>query len=872
MLRLLRRILYVVRQRRLERELVEEMEFHRSLSGARAFGNATLAREDARSIWTFRWAEDAWQDARYAVRSMVRQPGFTLAALAIVALGTGAATCAFGLLDALVMRSLPVERPDRLVWFRDPAFSHPIFTQVRDRLPVFDGLFAWNIDRVYVDWRGSGGELLPADLLEASAEFFPTLRVQAAVGRTFDVRDGEAATVAVISHAAWTQHYAADPGVIGRTMRVGDIPFTIVGVAPAGFFGVAPGLAPEVVVPVASRRAAADVTSTTSAWLHLMARLRDGVSIEQADAALQAIWPAVMESTTHAGMPADRRARYLARTTALEPGQAGFSRVRNLFGEPLSLLMGLATLLLAIACASIANLLLARGTARRKEIAVRLAIGAKRARVFRQLITEALVLTVAGAALGLLFASWGAGLLVAFMTTSRELLALDTSIGWRTAGFTAAITLAISAGSALLPALLATGGDVTGGLKHAGQPGAGMLRRWSAGKILVAVQVSLAVVLLAGAAVFGRSLARILTQDTGLDVARLLVVMPGAPAAGYRQSALLDFYLRAAERLRTLPGVETVALSWMPPISNDNGNWTQSITVDGTPLPPSESRYVYFNAVSPEYFGTVGTALRRGRGITDRDVASSGRVVVINESLARRFFPSDDPIGHHVSIGKGASRQELEIVGVAQDAKYRTLQEPPRSIAYLPLLQTREVLAGQNLVISIRAASPRTVATALRETMRTLDPRVPIRIQTVTDRIRESTLNERLIAGLAGALGITALLLACAGLYGLLAYAVSRHSREIGLRIALGARRGAVLWMVQRESLLLAGLGIAAGLGGALALGRFVRAQLFQVSPADPLALGAAAATMLLVTAAAAYLPARRAASVDPVVALKRDS
>jgi len=871
-MRLIRRARYWLHSRRHAAELAEEMAFHRSRSGGAAFGNAALAREDARAVWTWRWLDDALQDVRYTIRSMRRQPGFAAAAIAIVALGSGGATCAFGLLDALVMKSLPVERADRLVWFRDPAFSYPIFAQVRDRLPVFDGVFGWNIDRAYVEWTGSHGELAAADVLGASSDFFTTLRVSTVAGRTFDRHDREDAPIAVISQAAWMRHYAGDPLVIGRTVRVGDLPCTIVGVAPPGFFGVAPGLAPELFVPVASGHPAERMASTTTSWLHIMARLKDGVPIAQADAALQAVWPSIMESTTHEGMPADRRARYLARKTALESGRAGFSRVRNAFAEPVSLLMGLATLLLAVACASVANLLLARGTARRREIAVRLAIGANRARVFRQLLTEALVLTACGAAIGLLAASWIGGALVAFMTTSSEQLALDTSIGWRTAAFSAAVAMALSTLAALLPARIATRGDLMGGLKLAGQPGGGLLRRWSAGKALVVVQVALALVLLAGAALFGRSLVRLLGQDMGLDVDRLLVALPDAEAAGHRESAQLGFYVTAADRLRALPGVESVALSWMPPISLDNGNWSQSITVDGSALTPTEARYVYFNAVSADYLHTVGTALRRGRGITDRDVASSPRVVVVNEALARRFFAGADPLGHRISIGKGASRQDLEIVGIVQDAKYRTLQEDTRSIAYLPLLQTREALAGENLAVSIRSAEPRRLAPSVREAIRALDSRVPLSIQTAGERVRESTVNERMVAGLAAALGLAALVLACAGLYGLLGYAVSRHAREIGLRIALGARPASVLWLVQRESLLLAALGTIAGIGGALALGRFVRGLLFHVTPSDPVALVAASVSLLLVASAAAYLPARRAASLDPVVALKRDS
>ncbi|HEX9367008.1 MAG TPA: ADOP family duplicated permease [Vicinamibacterales bacterium] len=866
--RLVRRLGYLLGRGRHLRELAEEMDFHRSMTGARAFGNVTLAREDARGIWVWRWVEEAWQDARFTVRSMLRQPGFALAAIAIVALGAGATTCVFGLLDALVVRSLPVERPDRLVWFSKPSFSYPIFREVYARMPVFDGIFGWNIDRAYVDWTGQGRELAPADVLETTGEFFSTLHVRTAVGRTFDSRD---VAVAVLSHTAWKRHFGSDASAVGRAIHVGDVPLTIVGVAPAGFFGVTPGLEPEVIVPIAARHAASDFRATTSSWLHLMGRLKDGVGLPQAEAVVQAVWPRVMESTVNPGMPANRQAIYLGRTTSLEPGRTGFSPVRNQYGDPLRLLMALVGLLLAIACASVANLLLARGIARRKEIAVRLAIGAGRARVFRQLVTESLVLTLAGAAIGLVLASWAGGLLVAFLTTSREQFALDTAPGWRTAGFSLGLALVVSLLSALLPAIDASRGDMTGGLKAIGQPGSGFLRQWSAGKVLVALQVALALVLLAGAAVFGRSLARVLAQDTGLDADRVLVVSTDAAAAGYHGPALRAFDFQLLEKLRALPGVETAALSWMPPISNTMGNWTQSITIDGV-QPQDQSRSVYFNGMSPDYFETVGMSLRRGRDVRDTDTAAAPKIVIVNETLARQFFPGQDPIGHRIGIGKAASRKDLEIIGIVQDAKYRTLQEPARAVAYLSLVQVEDVTTGRDLFAEVRAASLPAAGAAARQAVRTIDPRVPVRTEAVADRIRESTLTERLVAILAGALGAAALALACAGLYGLFAYTIARHSREIGLRIALGARPASVLWMVQRESLVLAGLGIAVGLGGALALGRFVRSMLFQVTPDDPVALGIASAVLLAAVSAAAYVPARRAASVDPVVALKRDS
>jgi predicted permease len=570
-------------------------------------------------------------------------------------------------------------------------------------------------------------------------------------------------------------------------------------------------------------------------------------------------------------MPADRRARYLARTTALQSGRTGFSRVRNQFGDPLWLLMALVGLLLAVACASVANLLLARGAARRREIAVRLAIGADRARVFRQLLTEALVLTVMGGAIGLALAWWGGRVLLAFLTTAGDRLVLETMPGTRTIMFMFGLAALVSMVSALLPALGATRAGATDGLKDTGQPGATLLRRWSAGKVLVTMQVALALVLLSGAAVFGRSLALVLAQDMGIEAKHLLIVTPNAAAAGYEGRALREFDMQVLATLRAMPAIEAAALSWMPPISNTMGNWTQSITIDGTQL-AGDGRYVYFNGISPEYFETVGMILRRGRTFAETDTASTPRIVIVNETLARQYFRGEDPIGHRISIGKAGSRKDLDIVGVVQDAKYRTLQEPARSIAYLPIAQAEDVTTGRDLFAEVRATNLTVAAAAARTAIRSLDPRVPVHIETIDDRIRESTLNERLIAALTSALGIVALVLACTGLYGLLAYAVSRHGREIGLRIALGARPSSVLWMVQRESLVLAAVGIATGLAGALALGRFVRTLLFQVTPADPVALTGACLVMLAVASASAYLPARRAASVDPVVALKRES
>ena len=877
-----RRLDYLLRHRQHEADLAEEMAFHKDLlarrsereggAGAKAFGNDTLAREDARRVWIGAWADDFRQDVRYTVRSLRRQPVFALCAIAILALGTGAVTSVFGLLDRLMVRSLPVAEPERLVYFANPSFSYPTFTDVQRHLPVFDGFFGWNMDRAYVDWSGGSGPLVAADLVEATPEFFPTLGVSAAAGRTFGAGD---TTVAVLSHAAWRRHFGADYSAIGRVIRVGTAPYTVIGVAPAGFFGVAPGLEPEIFLPVHGRRPESAFTSPTSSWLHLMGRLKAEVSRERANSMLQTVWPQILEGTTTPGMPPERRAMFLSRQTTLESGRTGFSRVRNLFGEPLRVLMALVVLLLGIACASVSNLLLARGAARRKEVAIRLAIGASRARVFRQLATEALVLTFTGAAIGLLFASWSSAGIVASLRTNASVLTLDTTPGVRTLMFVAALAVVVSIASAWLPALGATRGAAREALQETGQPGATLFRRWSAGKILVGVQVALAIVLLAGAAVFARSLTRVLGQGAGLDGRRLLVVVPDAVAGGLPDAAIGGFHATLLERLRATAGVEEAALAWKPPISYPGGSWTQTIGIDGGPGTLSTTTpAVFFNSVSPGYFSTVGMALRRGRDLAANDTTGAPIVTVVNETLARRYFPNQDPVGHRISIGLTPALQNVEIVGVVQDAKYRMLQEPQQSIAYLACDQHAPMRSGsnRNLVAVLRVPPGVLTADAIRETARRVDPRVPIRVESVADRIRESTLNERVLATLAGGLGTIALVLACAGLYGLIAYAVSCHQREIGLRMALGARPRSVLWMVQRESLAIVGLGIVAGLAATFALGRFIRTLLFEVTPADPVSLAGASAVMMVVAALAAYVPARRAASLDPIAALKRDS
>jgi putative ABC transport system permease protein len=881
MIKLLRRIRYAMLNRRLEAELAEEIEAHRAMledrvgaaASRRAMGNVMLAREDARRMWLGSWLESVWQDAVYAVRIIRRKPAFAASMIVVMSLGIGATTGVFGLIDGLVVRSLPVRDPDRLVYLSQPAFSYPVFSELRRRGPhIFSQLSAWSLTRENIEWTT---ELEPADVLMATGEFHSMLGIGASVGRTFTEQDdqiggGPSGLVAVISHACWQRRFGGDATVIGRTVRIKRRPFTIIGVTPPGFFGVAPGQAPEITVPLTALSDEKTVRATTSSWLHLLGRMNDGLTRERANAALQGIWPAVLEVTTNPGMPADRRAMYLGRTTSLESGRAGYSRVRNQFEEPLWLLLALVGLLLTVATASAANLLLARGVARRRELAVRLAIGAGRARLVRQMLTEALVWTIFGAAAGLLVASWGGNALVAMMTTWEEPIALETGPNWRVVVFTLTLAFFTAAVCAVVPALRTTRLNPGSTLKEFGQIGGDAGRRWSLGKSLVAAQIALTVLLLFGAALFVRSLQRILGQDAGFERNAVLVVSTDAMAAGYSGERLVAFYAGLLDRLRAIPGVESASMSWYPPISDQDGAWTQSIGIDGAAVQSDVTRYVYFNAVTPGYFRTLGIRLLRGRDFAGTDRADSARVAIITESLARRFFPDVNPVGRRVSIGRNASRRDLEIVGVVSDAKYQRLQESTRSIAYLPAAQLPEFMAGENLVAEVRAAGAvMPVAENVRREVRALDGAVPVRIQTITDRIRASLVTERVVATLAIGLGLAALALACTGLYGLLAYTVSRQTNEIGLRLALGATRAGMLRMVLRQSLVLGAVGIAAGLAASVALGRFARNLLFQVTATDPLALAVAGLVMLAVALAAGFFPARRAARIDPVVALR---
>ena len=886
----LRRLGWSFKRTAHEAELAEEIQFHlqqsardRAIDGEspeeaarrarRRLGNVTLLRESGRDAWTFAGVEGLFRDFAYGVRQLRRSPVFAAATILPLALGIGAVVTVFSLVDAVVLRKLPVQEPDRLVMFDEPSFSFPIFLEVNRRAESFSGFFGWSNERLTVGW---GDRTEGVQGLLILGPYYETLGVSARIGRTLTSDDdsGNGARAAVISHACWQNRYGGDPDVLGRTIQVDGAAYTIVGVTPAGFFGVAPGINPEVTISAASlpmrHPGASDRLGPASSWLHMMARLKPGVGIEQANAELEIYWPQVTEATTTGEMPPELRQRYLDRKTALVSGDTGFSSVRVQFQESLWLLFGLVGLLLAVSCASVANLMLARMTKRRRELAVRTAIGAGRARILRQILTEGMLIAALGGLGGLAVCSFSATAVVKLLSTSDAPIYLELSPDWRVLSFALLISAFATLVCVLIPAVRSTKADPHAALKEARSVGP---RRGDLSAAVVTAQVALSVVLLGGCALFLRSLNHVLSRDAGFDREPLIVATLDPVSAGYQGSQMSSWYDRVLERTGSLPSVESTSLSWAPPVSNESGNWsTRHTTIDGKEAETQVSVPTYLNLVSADYFSTVGMKLLAGRVFTALDQDSDARVTIINEALAQAYFGDEQPIGRRISLDKDEMYRDLEILGVVGNSSYQFLQEPTRRIAYLPLAKGSEMLEASNLALEVRARGPAASAVAdVSEAIRAGDSAVPFRIETMEDRIAESLVREIALATLASVLGVLSLILAVAGVYGLLAYSVARRTNEVGVRIALGATRASVLRMVLRDAGRLTIAGLVAGVALFAAVARFASGLIHGVSPIDLGAIAVSSAVILCTALAAAYGPARQASRVSPVDAMRHE-
>jgi predicted permease len=837
----------------------------------------------------YRRLDQVLRDLRFAVRQFRRAPGLTLAAVLALACGIGATITVFTLVDTVLLRRLPVPAPDELVWMRHPSFSYPMFEQIRDRAHMLKRVFAWHERTLHAEWTD---EPEPTSMLLVSGGFYDTLGLRPEAGRLLDQADvgnspAEAQAVAVLSYAAWQQRFSGDPTAIGRTLRIEGQPFTIVGVTPRGFFGVAVGMSPDITIPVTMLpRLRSDerdaLVNASGMWLHIMGRVRLGLSIAQADAAFQSVWTQALAATASPDWRPTWRVRYLKFTSGLEPGASGYSPVRRQFQDALWLLFGLVALVLVIACATVANLLLAAAADRRRELALRLAIGAGRARLVQQLFLEGLLLAGVGGALGCLFATWAADLLVRLLSTSYDPVTMALAVDGRMLAFMAGAIGTAALSFTVAPIVRAIRID-PGPVLKAGTPQGGRDRHPAGiARALVAAQVALSMVLLVGSALFVRNLTRLLTKDAGFDRDGLFVVnvdvlspVSAWSGAGGRAPDLTAWYGELLRRLQETPGVRSASLSRKPPISNELGYWFESFNVEGRPAdtlwPTTDSVRTFVNGVSPGYFATVGTAFIAGRDFSAGDGDGHTSVAVINASMAAAYFGRENPVGRYLRMGEGPESKRVEVIGVVRDSVYQRLQEEQRRVAYVPYTQMPEILKMDNLYAEVRTEERGSIAAALRATVRSLDATAPIRIEAVRRRIDESLVQERLITVIATFLGGVSLLLACGALGGLLSHMVASRTSEIGLRIVLGADRSAVTALVMREALALTLAGAAVGVALALAGGRLVTSFLHDLQPTDPLAVGAAAAFMLLTATVTGYLPAHRAARVDPIEALRAE-
>jgi predicted permease len=852
----------------------------------RELGNALTIAEVTRETWGWTWLERLAQDLRYAARLLRRNPGFTFVAIVSLALGIGANTAIFQVINAVRLRTLPVQRPLEIVEIRlvdpdgmrgsfnswHPSLTHPIWEQIRARQQGLSELLASGASTFNL---AAGGESRPADGLWISGGYFNLLGVQPAAGRLLTEADDRRGCPAraVLSYPFWQREYGGDRSVIGRTLTLQAKPVEVVGVAQAGFFGLEVGRSFDVALPICAEPiidgGTGRLDSGTTWWLTIMGRRRPGWSVQRATAQLNAISPDLFRSTLPPEYPAVSVQKYLNFKLAAYESGSGISSIREQYESPLWLLLGTAALVLVIACANLANLLLARASARQREIAVRLSLGASRRRVIRQLLTESLLLAGAGAMCGALLAGTLSASLVSFITTADRSVALDLGVDWRVLGFTAGLAVLTCVLFGLAPALKATriGADSVGILRAGGRGITAARDRVGLRRALVVCQVALSLVLLVGALLFARSLQNLLHvnpgfRGNGVVVASIDLRQLDVPVEGRRAARL-----SLIERLRALPGVESAAQVSVVPISGSS--WGNVVWVEGSAS--RQSVEALFNQTGPGYFATLGIPFIAGRDFDSTlDTPTSPPVAIVNEAFARELLNGANPVGARLTVESTPTSPErsFQIVGLVKDTKYRTLRESVGPGVVLAMSQ--ESRPGTYARVLVRSSlPPRSVTAAITRSLAGLSPRIGVAYTLLDAQIADTLVRERLMATLSGFFGGLAVVLTLVGLYGVVAYTVARRTNEIGIRMALGASRGNVVSMILREAGALVLIGIVTGLLLALAGGKAAAAMLFGLQPYDPLTLAAAVASLAAVAFAASYAPARRAARIEPNTALR---
>jgi predicted permease len=879
----------------------------------RELGGVEQIKEDCRDMRRVTFIANLVQDLRYGMRMLARSPGFTAVVILSLALGIGANTAIFSLIDAVMLKMLPVRQPEQLVllnWVskghsyaiqgydgsdwedksgRDvgTSFSYPVYQAVRARNTAFSDVlgFADADQPLNVNALGLSG-LAKGEYV--SGNYFSTLEVGPALGRTLGPADDRAGAspVAVISYAYWTTRFGRDPSVVGKAITVNNVPFTLVGVAAPEFFGLQAGRPTDAWIPLSTHiqvdpgwnwipKGETVFSARTEWWVLMIGRLKPGVTAHEAAASLDVI---VRQET--AGIEpvpvAQRRPDTSLEppTTQLQPASGGLDELRRQFSEPLFVLTALVGLVLLIACANVANLLLARAEWRQKEIAVRLALGAGRRRLIRQLLTESVLLAVAGGACGVILAYWASSLLLKFMSSGRDPVQLVVSPNLHVLAFTALVSLATGVLFGLAPALRGTRLDLTPALKEGKGTVTGSMRRagrmrLGIGKALVVAQAAMSVLLLVGAGLFVRTLRNLETENIGFDRSNILLFSVDGSRSGYHGQRLASLYEEMQRRIEAIPGVRSATLSRHALINDGRGG--SDVYVQGYVPKPGERdelSNVYTHYVGPRFLETFRIPLLLGRTIGDGDVEGSSEIALVNSTFVRRYLGGSDPIGRRFGF-EAAKNAEIEIVGVLGDARYAEMRDDPPATVYFPYAQHLDIL--QFMTFEVRTAGdPRSFIAPVRKVVQNLDRNLPLRDAiTETQQIDQATFQERLFARLSSFFALLALTLACVGLYGMLSYAVARRTNEIGIRMAIGAARSSIVRMVLGDALLLAAIGVAIGLPAALAGSRLISTMLFGLKPTDPVTLAASTLLVVTVAALAGYLPARRASRVDPMVALR---
>ncbi len=815
-----------------------------------------------------------------------KNPLFTTVAIASLALGLGANTAIFTVLDQVLLRPLPVKNPRELVLITSPGanrghfngdnsdrlFSRPFYIDLRDRNQVFSGLIARFPTAANFVFQGQS-ESVTAEVV--SGNYFDVLGVTAHQGRLLSAADDikkSGHPVVVLGYAFWQRRFGRASDAVGKTARVNNALVTVIGIAPREFFGLDVGRNPDVYVPLAMK---AELTPTDdgyddrgSHFLHILGRLNPQMTIKEASPSLQVILKPMLEADlgTMKGAISQRfHDRFLAKAIVLTPAYNGVPTFRENTSTPLYVLMGMVGLVLLIACANVANLLVARGLARQKELAIRLAMGASRRNIIRQLLTESLVLAVLGACAGLFVSAWTSGVLVQSIPSQGGPNGLNGSLDPRTMLFTFALALITGIGFGLLPAIQSTRPNVYPTLKDQGGSVIGGFGQVRSRQALVVAQVALSLLLLVGAGLFTRSLMNLRKLDPGFQTSNMVVFSLDASRNGYSPQRIHETYQTVQERLAAVPGVRSAALNDIALLSGDSS--TSTIHIDGYQSKQDEDMNPRFLSISPGYFSTVGTPLLLGRDITAADRLASPKVAIVNESFVKHYFKGDNPLGRKFGLSNEGPG-DIEIIGVAKDTKYSSLRNEEFNLVYVPYLQNPT--PGYISVDVRTAATPEAVMPAIRREIARVDSNLAVwDLKTMETQVNESLFAERLIAILCAAFGALATVLASVGLYGVTAFSVARRTREIGIRMALGAGRGNVLAMVLKEVAWMCVAGVCVGIPLAIGLSRYLVSQLYGVAPTDLLTLVFAALTMMGVSFVAGYLPARRAATVDPTIALR---